>query len=103
MPSRLDAPEMPAAAAAAHRAISGNGRLRALRFLLEHPNSTRPEIVQGAGISSAAAQSVLLELEELGYIAADTSEPRNGRTIRYTANRPRITRDLHELVIWTLG
>lgn len=103
MPSRLDTPEMPPRAAAAHRAISGNGRLRALRFLLDHPNSTRPEVAEGAAISTAAAQTVLADLEELGYVIADTPEPRNGRTIRYSADRPAITRDLHEFMIWTLS
>lgn len=103
MPSRLNAPDMPDRAAAAHRAVSGNGRLRALRFLLDHPNSTRADLAEGAEMSTAAAQSVLIELEELGYVHANTDEPRNGRTIRYSADRARLTRDLHEFVGWTVS
>lgn len=90
MPSRLDISLMPRSARAAHRAISGNGRLRALRFLLDHPGSTRSEIAHGAGISFGASQAVLLALEELGYVVADTTGPRNGRGTRsFAANANR--------------
>lgn len=95
---------MPVRAAAAHHAVSGNGRLVALRWLLTHPNSTRAEIVAGTGITSSAAQSILLTLEDLGYIRIDNpDEPRKGRMIRYTAERAQITRDLHEFVAWTIS
>lgn len=95
---------MPERASAAHHAISGNGRLSALRWLLAHPDSTRSEIVAGSGITASTAQAVLITLEELGYVRVNNpDEPRQGRMIRYTADRSRITKDLHEFVAWTIS
>jgi DNA-binding MarR family transcriptional regulator len=104
MPSRRPTPDMPERAAAAHHAISGNGRLAALRWLLANPDSTRSEIVAGAGLTSSTAQAVLLALEELDYVQINgPTESRQGRVIRYSADRSRITKDLHELVAWTIS
>lgn len=95
---------MPERAAAAHHAISGNGRLAALRWLLANPGSTRAELVAGAGLTATTAQAALLTLEELGYVEINKpNEPRQGRVILYTADRARVTKDLHEFVGWTIS
>lgn len=102
MPSRLDAPDMPRRAAAAQKAIASSSRLTAIRFLLNRPSSSRPEIVAATGMSPATARIALLELEELGYVSVDIDGPRNGRSIRYSANRAALTDDLSALFAWTL-
>ena len=102
VPARLDVPTMPERVAAAHKAISGTSRLRTLRFLLDSPGSTRTQISEGSGISTTSLQPTLLELEQLGYVSANIEGPRNGHTIRYTANRAAITDDLTAFVAWTL-
>lgn len=102
MPSRLDAPDMPSRAAAAHKAIASSSRLTTIRFLLDRPGSSRPEIVTATGMSAATARIALLDLEELGYVSVNIDGPRNGRSIRYSANRAALTDDLSALFAWTL-
>lgn len=102
MPSRLD-PEMPERVACALKAVSGNARLLILRFLLAHPESTRPAIMEASGMSAAGTRTALLELEESGYISADVDgNKRNGRTVRYTANRALLTDDMLAFTAWLL-
>lgn len=102
MPARRDAPQMPDRAAAAHQAIAGTTRMTTLRYLLDHPASTRPQIADATGMSTASARVALVDLEGLGYVTADVEGPRNGRTVRYSANRSALTDDLTSFVAWML-
>lgn len=102
MPSRLELADLPPRAAAAQKAISGTARVSVLRYVLDHPGSSRPGIVAGTGVSLGSASVALRELEELGYVAADVEEPRKGRTVRYSANRGILTDDLTAFMAWML-
>ena len=102
MPTRLELADLPPRAAAAREAISGHARVTVLRFLLDNPESSRPQVVQGTGVSAGGVRSALVELEELGYITGDVQAPRRGQRIRYTANRHALTDDLTAFVAWML-
>jgi hypothetical protein len=103
MPARVDASDIPEDASRARKVVDGTARILALKYLLGAPNSTRPEIADGAGISPAAAQEELLELERLGYVTVDVRGPRNGRLIHYTAVPEAIGQDLAALTRWLLS
>lgn len=105
MPSRREFSDgMPDPARAAHQAIAGPARLEAVRFLLAHPASTRSELVNGTGVSTNAGRVALEQLEDLGYVTADVpADARNGRTVRYTADRQRLTADLAALLAYVVG
>jgi hypothetical protein len=103
MPARVDASDIPADASRARKVVDGTARMLALKYLLGAPNSTRPEIADGAGISTAAAQEELLALEHLGYVTVDVQGPRNGRLIRYTAVPGAVGQDLEALTSWLLS
>lgn len=101
MPSRLDSPAMPERARTAHQAIASTARMETVKFLFEHPGSTRAELVASTGVSTNAARVSLEQLEELGYVEADfPPEARNGRTVRYTADREALSADLAVLVAY---
>ncbi|MEA9986083.1 hypothetical protein [Subtercola sp. RTI3] len=102
MPSRLNSPDMPPGAAAAHKAVSSSSRLATIRYLFDFPGARRSDIVSATGMSAAAARTALIELEEFGYVTADVGVPRNGRNVRYTVNRAALTDDLTAFVAWTL-
>lgn len=102
VPSRRDNKEMPERVSAAHHAISGVSRLTTLRYLLDNPASARQQIVDDTGISPGAARASLEELESLGYVCADVEGPRNGKIVRYTANRSILTDDLAAFMAWVL-
>lgn len=102
VPSRRDNSEMPERVSAAHHAISGVSRLTTLRFLLDNQSSSRQQIVECTGISPGAARASLEELESLGYISADVEGPRNGKIVRYSANRAPLTDDLAAFMAWVL-
>ena len=102
MPTRLELADLPPRAAAAREAISGHARVTVLRFLLDNPESSRPQVVEGTGVSAGGVRSALAELEQLGYIAGDVEAPRRGQRIRYTANRHALTDDLTAFVAWML-
>lgn len=102
MPRRVDLAGMPVRAAAAHEAVSGHARLSVLRYLLDHPESKRPEIVAGTGVSAGGVRAALAELESLGYVVGDVEGPRQGQRIRYTVSRHALTDDLTALVAWIL-
>ncbi|GAA1062028.1 MarR family transcriptional regulator [Agromyces bracchium] len=102
MPARVDLVDLPPRAAAARDAVAGHARVAVLRFLLDHPDSTRPAIVAGTGISSGGVRSALAELEQLGFVDADAAQPRRGQRVRYAANRRVLTDDLTAFVAWML-
>lgn len=93
---------MPPRAAAVHEAISGTSRLITLHFLLEHPASTRTQVVDGTGLTFSTARIALRDLEAAGYVAGDVAGNRNGRSVHYTARRDVLTDDLTAFVAWML-
>ncbi len=102
MPSRLRPLDMPERPAMALKALTGISRLATIRFLLDHPDSPRSEIIQATGMSAAGARIALMDLEEFGYVTASIAGPRSGRNVRYSANRATITDDLCALLAWTI-
>lgn len=102
MPSRLDDPDMPERAAAAAQAVSGISRRVVLRYLLEHPGSSRTDLAQGTGLKSESVRSALKELESLEYVSGDVEGERRGRPVHYTARRDLLTDDLTAFVAWML-
>jgi len=103
MPARIEIADLPPRADAARQVVSGPARLSTLRFVLDHSATTRPTIVAGLHISSESVAVALRELEQLGYISGSVDAPhRNGRSVRYTANREAFADDLALLVKWIL-
>jgi DNA-binding transcriptional ArsR family regulator len=100
MPSRRDPTDMPERAEVAYRSISGSSRMMTLRFLLDHPRSTVAAIADATGVSPASARVSLTDLEEAGYVTADVEGQRNGRTVRYSADRGKFVDDLSLLWSW---
>lgn len=93
---------MPERAAAARDAIAAPVRLSTLHFLLRAPGSTRTQIAAGTDNDVSSVRAALVELEQLGFVTADVAEPRNGRTVRYSASRGAVTDDLVSFVAWML-
>ena len=100
MPSRRDPSDIPERAAVAYRAIAGSSRLIALRFLLDHPDSTVADVAEATGVSLASARVSLTDLEQAGYVRADVEGQRNGRTVRYSVDRGVFVDDLGMLWSW---
>jgi DNA-binding transcriptional ArsR family regulator len=90
---------MPDAASRALRAISGPTRMRTIRYLAEHPDSTAPAIIRGTG--AAAVHAALGELEDLGFVRADIpAGERHGRTVRYQLDGARLRGAVDDLHAW---
>jgi hypothetical protein len=103
MPSRVSTSTVPDDASRARKGIDGTARMLVLRYLLNAPDSTRPQVAAGTGISAAAAGLALGDLEQLGYVKADLDGPRNGRLVRYAAVRGAVAQDLDALTSWLLS
>lgn len=71
-----------------------------MRYLLDHPASTVAEIAEATGVSLASARVSLTDLEKAGYVLADVEGHRNGRTVRYSADRGVFVDDLSRLWSW---
>lgn len=84
------------AADAALWVLESSTRRAALTYLLDHPESTRQDVIAGTGNSADAVSRALSDLVTLGYV--DVSEERQGPLPdRFTAHRSEFVADLTAL------
>ncbi|MCS5498212.1 winged helix-turn-helix domain-containing protein [Cnuibacter physcomitrellae] len=100
MPSRRELSGMPGRVAMAYRMIAGASRVMTMRYVLDNPGASVAEIADATGVSLASARVSLADLEEAGYVVADVEGPRNGRIVRYSADRRQFVDDLGLLWAW---
>ena len=101
MPSRRPVPNMPDNVQAMHHVLGSSTRLTVLRYLLDHPRSTRQLIADDTGVSVAAAGVALRQLQEHGYVDADIpAELRVGRNPQYSVQRRRVLDDAGAFFAW---
>ena len=102
MPARREVPGMPERVTAIHYAIGSATRVTVLRYVLENPQATRSALVEATGMAPAPARLALAALEERGYITADVEGDRVGKTVRYSANRAKVSEDASAFLGWLL-
>lgn len=95
---------MPERADVAYRAIAGTSRLIALRYLLQHPESSRASIAEATGLTSVTTRAALTELEQLGYVKVDEqTSSRQGKHLRYSVDQSAFRGDFSRFVEWVLA
>jgi len=102
MPARREVPGMPERVTAIHYAIGSATRVTVLRYVLDHPGTTRRQLVDETGIAAAPAGIALSALEERGYVAADVDGDRVGKIVHYSADRAKIADDASAFLGWLL-
>jgi len=102
MPTRRAVPGMSERVADIHHAIGSATRVTVLRYVLENPQATRSALVEATGMAPAPARLALAALEERGYITADVDGDRVGKTVRYSANRAKVSEDASAFLGWLL-
>ncbi|XFF01821.1 hypothetical protein ACR5MH_0200 (plasmid) [Streptomyces sp. L7] len=68
-----------------------------LFYLLEHPDSTRKDLVRGTGRNLDAVARAVADLVTLGYVNISPRPPLVGVPDRFTANRSEFVSDLTAL------
>ncbi|WP_348004817.1 hypothetical protein [Pseudolysinimonas sp.] len=102
MPARLT-PDMPPRVAAAQRALSGPARLLVLRFVINHPESRKTEVVEATGLGTDTGYKALRELQHLGFVTVTKDAGTGpGANHRFSVDSERLTEDLAALVTWIM-
>ncbi|MBM7024498.1 winged helix-turn-helix transcriptional regulator [Clavibacter sp. DM3] len=92
---------MPERVTAIHYAIGSATRVTVLRYVLDHPGTTRRQLVDETGIAAAPAGIALAALEERGYVTADVDGDRVGKIV-HCADRAKIADDASAFLGWLL-
>ena len=104
MSIRRQIPDLPAHLADLFEALQNPTRVMVLRYVVAHPLASRPDIQEATGAAIAPVHRALAALEDAGYLVADVpSGERSGRTVRYSADRGKLSADAGALFGWLVG
>lgn len=94
---------MPLNAARAQRAIAATTRIEVLYFLLNHPDSTVSEIVEGSKLAKETVRAALEGLEETYVSGTVERGKRRGHRVTFSVDRSMLAQDLGSLSAYLLG
>ncbi|MDZ5146324.1 helix-turn-helix domain-containing protein [Microbacterium testaceum] len=104
MPRLVAAPsDMPEGAVRVQRVIAATPRIEVLRYLLNHPNSTIVDIVEGCGLARETVRAAIADLEETYVTGSIEAGQRRGRPVSFSVDRSTLAKDLGALQAYLLG
>ncbi|GAB3611550.1 hypothetical protein GCM10027414_36760 [Humibacter ginsengiterrae] len=104
MSIRRQIPDLPAHLADLFEALQNPTRVMVLRYVVAHPLASRIDVQEATGAAIAPVHRALTALEDAGYLTADVPPgERSGRTVRYSADRGKLSADAGALFGWLVS